>query len=133
MHRFIDAPSGSEPLPTLYGDYIASKDVAAILPIDTRPGATFTLRLRDGGWRFRMTSESAVSIIVQPFSVVPFTLPFSAQFLQEGAGQITFVAGAGVTIRSPETLKTAKQYATVVLTMDDTDVWTLAGYLEASA
>jgi hypothetical protein len=54
------------------------------------------------------------------------------EIMQDGAGQVTFVAD-GVTIKTAETLKIAKQNATAVLTVTDVeDVLSLVGYLEAA-
>ena len=53
--------------------------------------------------------------------------------LQGGTGQVTFVAGDGVTINSPETLSIAKRFATAMVVATETqNVWDLVGYLEAT-
>lgn len=94
-------------------------------------GTTFTLSPRER-W-VRTTSSSAVSIIVPPYSSVPFPPGTTRTVLQGGTGQVTFVAGGGVTINSPETLSIAKRYATaMVIATDVQDVWDLVGYLEAA-
>jgi hypothetical protein len=51
---------------------------------------------------------------------------------QAGAGQTTIVAGSGVTITTPETLKLRKQHATATLVKISTDGWELMGDLEAA-
>ncbi|ESY58298.1 MULTISPECIES: hypothetical protein [unclassified Mesorhizobium] len=94
-------------------------------------GTSFTLSPRER-W-VRTTSASAVSIVVPPYSAVPFPPGTSRTVLQGGTGQVTFVAGDGVTINSPETLKIAKRYAAAVVMATETrDVWDLMGYLEAA-
>ncbi|MER9007376.1 hypothetical protein NKI15_27555 [Mesorhizobium sp. M0862] len=94
-------------------------------------GTSFTLSTRE---RFvRTTSASAVSIIVPPYASVPFPPGTTRTVLQGGTGQVTFVAGDGVTINTPETLKISKRYATaMVVATDAQDVWDLVGYLEAA-
>ncbi|TPN45312.1 hypothetical protein FJ976_24060 [Mesorhizobium sp. B1-1-9] len=92
---------------------------------------SFTLSARER-W-IRTTSGSAVSIVVPPFSAVPLPPGTVRTVLQGGVGQVTFVAGDGVTINTPETLKIAKRYATaMVIATDVQDVWDLVGYLEAA-
>ena len=53
-------------------------------------------------------------------------------FIQAGAGQITFAAGAGVTLSSTDAkLKTAKQYAAASVVFGGTGVYYLIGNLSA--
>jgi hypothetical protein len=94
-------------------------------------GTTFTLSHRER-W-IRTTSGTAVSVVVPPYSAVPLPPGTVRTVLQGGTGQVTFVAGQGVTINTPETMKIAKQYATAMVIATETqDVWDLAGYLEAA-
>lgn len=94
-------------------------------------GSSFTISDRER-W-IRTTSGSAVSIVVPPYSAVPLPPGTCRSVIQGGAGQVTFVAGAGVTINTPETLKIAKRYAVAMVVATETqDVWDLAGYLEAA-
>lgn len=79
-----------------------------------------------------MNKASAVSVTVPPNSSVAFGIGHSIVVSQLGAGQVSIIAGSGVTIRTPETLKLRKQYAQAVLTKLDTDLWMLEGNLEAS-
>lgn len=94
-------------------------------------GTSFTLSTRE---RFvRTTSSSPVSIVVPPYSSVPFPPGTVRSVLQGGTGQVTFVAGDGVTINTPETLKIAKRYAAaMVMAAETQNVWDLMGYLEAA-
>lgn len=82
----------------------------------------------DSGRTLKTTNGSAVSINVPAgLSIAPVSV------YQFGAGQVTFVAGGGVTIRTSETLKLSKQYAAATLSPTDTaDEYVLAGYLEAA-
>ncbi|PWJ87817.1 hypothetical protein C8D77_114108 [Mesorhizobium loti] len=94
-------------------------------------GTTFTLSPRER-W-VRTTSSSPVSIVVPPYSAVPFPPGTVRTVLQGGTGQVTFVGGDGVTVNSPETLSIAKRYATAMVVATETrDVWDLIGYLEAA-
>ena len=56
----------------------------------------------------------------------------SIQFIQAGTGQITFAAGAGVTLTSADSfLKTAKQYAGASVVCAASGVYHLIGNLGA--
>ncbi|OBQ58034.1 hypothetical protein EFV37_13170 [Mesorhizobium loti] len=97
--------------------------------IEAFDGTTFTLSPREQC--VRTTSSSPVSIVVPPYSAVPFPPGTSRKVIQGGTGQVTFVAGDGVTILSSETLKIAKRNAAAVITATDLqDTWQLIGYLE---
>lgn len=91
----------------------------------------YNLRLSDSGKLLTTTSASATTITVLPATSVSFNDLAVITWVQMGAGQITFAAGDGVTIRSPETLKAAKQYASGVLIYLGSDEWLLSGNLEA--
>lgn len=94
---------------------------------------SLTLRVKDQFTYIKTTSANPVSITVPPSSLQPFTASAAIGIEQGGAGQVTIVAGAGVTVNSPETLKSAKQYAVMSLIYLGNDVWTLGGHLELSA
>jgi hypothetical protein len=53
-------------------------------------------------------------------------------FIQGGAGALTIAAGRGVTIRTPETLVLARQYASASLVYRGNDLWDLAGYMTSA-
>ena len=92
--------------------------------------ASYTLVLADAGTAVDMNSASAVNLTVPPNSSVAFPVGTVIEVFQYGAGQVTIVAGAGVTLRSPSALvKTAVQYASVTLRKRATDEWTLEGDL----
>ena len=78
----------------------------------------------------RQSSGSANNLTVPPNSSVAFATNVQIFIYQEGAGQITFVAGSGVTIRSRGTaMKMAGQYGLASLIKIDTDTWVLTGDL----
>jgi hypothetical protein len=97
----------------------------------TTKTASATLALADGDW-IEMDVATANTLTVPPNSTVAFPIGAVRNINQRGAGQTTVVAGAGVTIRTDETLKLRKQWATAVLVKRATDEWVLAGSLEAA-
>jgi hypothetical protein len=92
-------------------------------------GTTFAISNNESGKTLKTTSGSAVSVSVPAgLSIAPVTI------YQSGAGQVTFVAGGGVTIRTSETLQLAKQYAVATLFPTDiADEYALVGYLAAAS
>lgn len=102
------------------------------LPRITVTAVAHKLRRRDACHMVICTSDDPVTITLPPSSEVLQPVDTPIAILQYGEGQVTVVAGDGVTIRTPETLKTAKQYAVILLTHLETDEWLLTGNLEAA-
>ena len=80
----------------------------------------------------RVLVATANTLTVPPNSTVAFEVGTVINVHQRGAGQTTIVQGVGVTVRTDETLKLRKQWATAVLIKRGTDEWVLAGSLEAA-
>lgn len=109
--------------------------VLAAIPQDTVTVTTktgsATLALSDGDW-LEMDVAGANNLTVPPNSTVAFPIGTVINVHQRGAGQTTIVAGAGVTVRTPLTLKLRVQYSTAVLVKRATDEWVLAGDIATS-
>lgn len=95
----------------------------------TTQGASYTLALADAGAVVEFTAATAVTCTVPPNSSVPFPVGTLIEVAQYGAGQVTVAAGAGVTIRTPATLTSRAQYATLSLRKRAADEWVIAGDL----
>lgn len=98
--------------------------------VNVQSGTAYTLVLSDA---FKMvTMDNAVdnTITVPPNSTVAFPTNTRIDLGQDGAGQTTIVAAAGVTIRTPETLKLRKQWSKASLILRAADVWDVVGDLE---
>lgn len=90
--------------------------------------ASYTLTLLDEGKVVQITSESANDLTVPPNATAAFPIGAQIVIRQGGAGQMTVVAGDGVTVDSNDgALKLAGQYASAVLTKKGPDVWNLDG------
>jgi hypothetical protein len=93
---------------------------------------SYTLVLADARKTVTMNKATAVNLTVPPNADVAFPVGTKIFVEQLGAGQVTFVAGAGVTISSlAGNLKISGQYGAAVLTKQATNVWTLSGNLAA--
>jgi hypothetical protein len=79
-------------------------------------------------FKFIRSTGSAITITVDNVLAAGAQI----QFMQEGAGQITFAAGSGVTLQSADNAKkTAKQYAGVTLFCVASGQYRLFGNLAA--
>lgn len=77
----------------------------------------------------QLSGATAKTVTIQPNSALPFPIGTVFTGVSVG-GQTTFVAGAGVTIRTPATLALKNvSYAAFALTKVNTDEWHLTGYL----
>ena len=129
---------GTELLPIVQGyvsKKVATKEIAKFgyQDIVTETTAARTLSNSDVGAWVRFTSGSAITLTVPPNSSVAFIIGTSINGVQAGAGQISVVAGAGVTINKPTgyNAKTRAQGAAFCLIKVATDTWDLIGDLEA--
>lgn len=107
------------------------RTLLAAIPVNTQT-ANYTLALTDAGKTVEMDVASANNLTVPPNSTVAFPVGTVIEVCQVGAGQTTIVAGTGVTVRTPETLVMTGQWSTVSLRKRATDVWVLAGDVEAA-
>ena len=129
---------GTELLPVVQGSAskkVATKEIAKFgyQDIVTETTSARTLSNSDVGAWVRFTSGSEITLTVPPNSSVAFIIGTSINGVQAGAGQISVVAGAGVTINKPTgyNAKTRAQGAAFCLIKVATDTWDLIGDLEA--
>jgi len=99
---------------------------------NVQTGTSYTLVLSDGWKIVTMSNAGANTLTVPPNSSVAFPVGTRIDVGQDGSGQTTIAAGAGVTIHTPETLKIRKQWGKVTLFKRDTDTWDVEGNLEAA-
>lgn len=91
---------------------------------------THTLALADNGKAVEVTSATPVDVTVPPNVSVAFPVGTVIEVYQLGAGQVSIVAGSGVTVESRGSLTDLSgQYAVASLRKRATDVWVLAGDL----
>lgn len=132
-HASMHAPGGADAL-TGYATIDANSKVTAseTSAYINSQSDSYTLVLADAGKLIKMTKSSASNLTVPPNSSVAFPTGTEIEILEYGAGQVTIVAGSGVTLRSAgSALKIAAQYASVSLKKLGTDEWAVVGYLTA--
>ena len=89
---------------------------------------SYTLVLADAGKLVEMNKSTACTLTVPPNSSVAFPVGTEIEIKQLGAGQVTIVAGSGVTLRNADTaLKIEKQYCSASLKKRATDEWYVDG------
>lgn len=100
-------------------------------------GTTYQFVLTDGSQTglnpfVTFANASPVSVTLPPNSTVAFPVGAQIDCLQDGAGKVTIVAGAGVTINSLAGNKSiAGQYGEVTLIQESINNWYLTGILIA--
>ena len=99
--------------------------------INPQAGTTYTFALADNANYVRFTSASAVTATIPPNATIAFPVGSQIDVIQAGAGKLTIAAGAGVTINSFSSNKSAAgRYAGLTLIQTDTlDTWDLVGSL----
>ena len=93
----------------------------------TQQAGNYTFALADRGTQVESTSASAVTFTVPPSGSVAFLLNTVIGFRQYGAGQITLVAGSGVTLRTSSSLTTRAQYSTGSVQLRAANEWVVSG------
>lgn len=100
------------------------------LVINAQTGTTYTLAATDAGGLITAANGSAITVTVPTNAAVPFTTGAQIGVLQTGAGQVTFVGAAGVTVNSYNAaLKMVGNGGLAVLVKTGTNVWSIAGAL----
>ena len=101
------------------------------LGINAQTGTTYTTVLADNGKLITQTNASPITTTIPPFSSVAYPVGAQLNFVQYGAGKVTFAQGAGVTISSTGATATAPelraQYSSATAICVAQDDWLIAG------
>ena len=101
------------------------------MTVDAQTTDDYTLVLADNLKLVTMDYATANTVTVPPNVDVAFPVGALILVASVGAGQTSFVAGAGVTINSADSaLKLQVQYSTATLIQTAANVWLLAGAIE---
>ena len=104
----------------------------AMIAINAQTGTTYTTVLSDDGKLITCSNAASISVTIAPNSSVAYGIGTQLNFAQLGAGQVTLVAGAGVTLNSEGSkLKLKGQYAVGTCVKTDTNTWFVVGNLSA--
>ena len=101
------------------------------LGINAQTGTTYTTVLTDNGKLITQTNASPITTTIPPFSSVAYPVGAQLNFVQYGAGKVTFAEGVGVTISSTGATATAPelraQYSSATAICVAQDDWLIAG------
>jgi hypothetical protein len=99
--------------------------------VNAQTGTTYTTVLTDAKQMVTLSNASAITVTLPPNSSVAYTAGSKIDFIQKGAGQVTFAQGAGVTIRSTGSTaaspKLRTQYSAATAWYEGSDVWYIVG------
>jgi hypothetical protein len=99
--------------------------------IATNATLSYTLILTDANKFHWCNSSSNYTITIPLATSVAFDLGTEIAFMQVGTGSVTIQGAAGVTVRTSQTAKTAKQYAVIAIKKVETDTWVCVGDRQA--
>jgi hypothetical protein len=101
------------------------------LAINAQTGTTYTFVLADDCKLVTASNASAQTYTIPPASSVAYNVGSQLNIVQKGAGQVTFAAGSGVTIRSTGASAAAPklraQYSSATAIYEGSDVWYVIG------
>ena len=101
------------------------------LAINAQTGTTYTFVLADDCKLVTASNASAQTYTIPPVSSVAYNAGTQLNIVQKGAGQVTFAAGSGVTIRSTGATAAAPklraQYSSATAIYEGSDVWYVIG------
>lgn len=80
----------------------------------------------------RTTEVNAAAGVTATIPANVFKAGQKLRFVQTGAGLLTFAAGAGLTLNTPTTLKSAGRYSTLVVEFSSPTVAVLSGIIAAT-
>lgn len=112
-------------------DFIVS--TVNVAPVRSNFTTSKTLALTDISNCSEMNSTSATTVTIPPNSSVAFPVGVWTEVYQANTGQVSIVAGAGVTIVTPSTLILLGQYAQIRLLQRAANVWVLSDELQPLA
>lgn len=99
--------------------------------IVSKTGGSNTLAVSDQGALLDVNNSSSTNLNLAPDSSVFFPTGTQIDILQSGAGQVTVVAGSGVTINTALGLKLRTQWSAATLIKRSANTWVLIGDLSA--
>jgi hypothetical protein len=97
--------------------------------VNAQTGTTYTYVLTDQGKTVTHSNAAAISATIPPNATAAFDINSEIEIVQIGAGQVTIVAGAGVTLVQPPnmTLVMVGQYSSAVARKTATNTWRVEG------
>ena len=121
----LDIPDGNV---TITDDLTVTGTTQTYLNVITDSTTTRTPALTDASAYILTTHGTGITVTLPQDSAVAFPTGSSIVFERNGAGTLTFAAGAGATVNSKDaTLTCADRYTTVAAVKIAADTWTIFG------
>ena len=105
-------------------------DLVETIEQDPQTATSVTPNMQNANQYLSLTNAGAITCTIPPNSTVPYPIGVFIDFSQDGAGAVTFAAGAGVTINTEVGLNLTGQWATARALKTATDTWLLTGSLQ---
>lgn len=129
LKKIYDYVATLQPLSDLPAHDDTKSDVLRV--IATVTGTAHTLDATEAGKIVRFKNASAQTVTIPLNSAVALTIGFQIDWIQAGAGKLTFAESSGVTVNaSGNDRSAANQYAGGTLVKIDTNEWDLVGNLD---
>lgn len=109
----------------------ALESARGLYVLNPQTGTTYTPVSSDIFKFITLSNAGAIAVTIPPTANIAGSVGQSMDFVQLGAGQVTFVPGLGVTLRSTPGLKTRTQYSTVSAIILGVNDYLLVGDLAA--
>jgi hypothetical protein len=111
-------------------DWLEIQSQEDLVRVNSQIGTSYTAVLADAGKIIEMDNASANTLTVPPYSSVKFPIGSVIVVTQKGAGQTTIAEGAGVSIKSPGSVKTLRvKDSSASLIKTGSDTWLMGGDL----
>jgi hypothetical protein len=120
----VNVPTPADKSALIY-DSASGKWIAALWPVTTQSGTTYTFVLADANSTVESTSASATAFTIPANATVAFNVGTEIECIQQGAGLLTISPAAGVTLHGTA-LVTTTQYQRVKLRKIATNEWNCA-------
>lgn len=99
--------------------------------INAQTGTTYTVALTDIGKTVTQSNASGITTTLPQDSDVAFPVGSSIDFIQIGAGQVTFAAGSGATANARAGLKLIGQWSKATAFKRAANTWVVYGDMSA--
>jgi len=113
------------------GAYGADNINEALVPIVDVSGIAYTTILSDRGSLLVCSNASPVGCTIPPESEVAYPIGTVISFMQQGAGQVSLIAGSGVNLLSENGLNINAQDGLATAIKIASDTWSVSGSMAA--
>jgi len=96
-------------------------------PLNSQTGTTYAPVAVDENTMVTLANAAAITVTMPSDATQAFPIGAEVDFLQLGAGQVTFAAGSGATVNGTPSLKTRAQYSACTAKKIAANAWVMIG------